>query len=164
MADPANAQVNRDMEIILLIGIQASGKSTFYLRRFFETHVRISRDMLRTARRERILSQTCFHAGQRFVVDKCNVTRAARAEYIALARAHGFRVVGYYFEPDIEASLARNATRTEKNRIPAAGVYAMLGRLQPPTAEEGFDELYRVSISQNGTFIESPWHDQCPDC
>lgn len=32
------------MEAVIFVGIQASGKTSFYLERFFETHVRISRD------------------------------------------------------------------------------------------------------------------------
>ncbi|MEL6944740.1 MAG: ATP-binding protein, partial [Bacteroidota bacterium] len=36
------------MQAILFIGIQASGKSTFYKERFFNTHVRISMDLLNT--------------------------------------------------------------------------------------------------------------------
>jgi predicted kinase len=41
------------MEAVIFVGIQASGKSTFYCQRFFATHMRISLDMLRTRRRER---------------------------------------------------------------------------------------------------------------
>ncbi len=29
------------MEAIIFVGIPASGKSTFYLQRFFETHIRV---------------------------------------------------------------------------------------------------------------------------
>jgi hypothetical protein len=36
------------MEVVIFAGIPASGKSTFYLQRFFETHIRINPDMLRT--------------------------------------------------------------------------------------------------------------------
>jgi len=42
------------MEMVLFIGIPATGKSTFYKERFFRTHVRVNRDMLRTARREEL--------------------------------------------------------------------------------------------------------------
>ncbi|MEN3294973.1 MAG: hypothetical protein V7642_4226, partial [Burkholderiales bacterium] len=42
------------MEMLLFIGIQASGKSTFYKERFFDTHVRISMDLLRTRNRESV--------------------------------------------------------------------------------------------------------------
>jgi predicted kinase len=34
------------LEAVIFIGLQAAGKSTFYLRRFFRTHVRINMDML----------------------------------------------------------------------------------------------------------------------
>jgi predicted kinase len=37
------------MEAIILIGIQASGKSTFFQQQFFATHVRINLDSLKTA-------------------------------------------------------------------------------------------------------------------
>ena len=33
------------MEMVLFVGIQATGKPSFYLERFFRTHVRINLDM-----------------------------------------------------------------------------------------------------------------------
>jgi predicted kinase len=86
------------MEAVILIGIQAVGKSTFYYQRFFDTHMRINLDMLRTRRREQILVEACLTAKQSFVVDNTNVTRAERARYIPLARAAQFHIVGYYFQ------------------------------------------------------------------
>ena len=41
------------MEAVILIGIQGAGKSTFYKDRFFNTHVRINLDMLKTRHREK---------------------------------------------------------------------------------------------------------------
>lgn len=38
------------MEGILFIGIQASGKSTFYKERFFNSHLRISLDLLHNSK------------------------------------------------------------------------------------------------------------------
>ena len=40
------------MEAVIVCGIQGAGKTAFVRERFFETHVRISRDLLRTAHRE----------------------------------------------------------------------------------------------------------------
>ena len=73
-------------EAILLIGLQGSGKSTFYRERFFATHVRINLDMLRTRRREILLLDACLAGGTPFVVDNTNPTLAARARYLTLAR------------------------------------------------------------------------------
>lgn len=86
------------MELILFIGIQAVGKSTFYQQRFFNTHIRINLDMLKTRHREQILVKACLAAQQPFIIDNTNVTRKERARYITLAKAAHFRVIGYYFQ------------------------------------------------------------------
>ena len=82
------------MEAVILVGIQASGKTTFYRERFFETHVRLSLDMLRTRHRERLLVAACVAAQQPFVVDNTNrpgtgrtVMRGVRAGTCMLRRA-----------------------------------------------------------------------------
>jgi predicted kinase len=140
------------MEAVIFTGIQASGKSTFFKQRFFDTHVRINLDMLRTRNREAILLRACLDAKQRFVVDNTNPSPSDRARYIAPARAAGFRVVSYYFETDMPGALQRNARREGKARVPAPGVYGTRSRLEPPTVEEGFDELYVVRIAPGGDF------------
>lgn len=142
------------MEAVLLIGIQGAGKSTFYCRRFFETHVRVSLDLLKTRHREARLLHMCLDTGQPFVVDKTNPTVAERARYIAAARAARFRVVGYFFEPDPPGSFQRNRARAKP--VPAAGLFGTLKRLQRPRLAEGFDELFVVRIEQ-GEFTVGPY-------
>ncbi|WP_334187307.1 AAA family ATPase [Noviherbaspirillum sp.] len=143
------------MEAILLIGIQGAGKSTFYRERFFDTHVRISLDLLRTRNRERRLLAFCLETGQRFVIDKTNTTIAERARYIAPARATGFKVIGYFFEPDPKGSIERNRQRTRQ--VPAAGLFGTLKRLERPDQAEGFDQLYRVVLTPEGGFAVSDY-------
>jgi predicted kinase len=144
------------MEAVLLIGIQGSGKSTFYRERFFNTHVRISLDLLRTRHRERLLLRTCLRTQQPFVVDNTNVRMAERAVYITEARAAGFLVVGYYFVPELPAALRRNDQRTGRQRIPPKGVIGTHRRLEPPTSSEGFDALHTVRIDETGQFVVMP--------
>lgn len=145
------------METIVFVGIQASGKSTFYRERFFDTHVRISLDMLRTRNRERILLEACLAARQPFVVDNTNPRADARARYVAPARAAGFRVVGYYFRTPPGEALQRNQQRTGKQLVPVAGVLGTYKRLQPPRLEEGFDALYLVRVDPGGGFSVEEW-------
>ncbi len=145
------------MEAILLIGIQGAGKSTFYCRRFFDTHVRVSLDLLKTRRREQVLLEACLGTRQPLVVDNTNVTAAGRAQYILAAKAAGFRVSGYFFEPDPKGSLQRNNSREGKRRVPPAGLFGTLKRLQRPRLQEGFDELYRVCVSESGEFLTELW-------
>lgn len=48
--------------MIVLCGIQASGKSSFARERWYESHVRINLDMLRTRNREDIVLYACLAA------------------------------------------------------------------------------------------------------
>ncbi len=140
------------MELIIFIGIQGAGKTTFYKERFFTTHLRVNLDMLRTRRREGVIFRACLEAGQRMVIDNTNPAVEDRQRYIPLARAAGFRVIGYSFRSGIGECLARNGQREGKERIPEKGVRATHARLQPPEFEEGFDELYSVFIDPGGVF------------
>jgi predicted kinase len=144
-------------DAVILIGIQASGKTTFYQQRLADTHVRISRDVVRTRRRERLLVEACLAGGTRYVIDNTNPTSADRAGYIVAAREAGFRVVGYFFEPDPKGAFARNAQREGARRIPAAGLFGTLKRLERPTLAEGFDALFRVTIPAPREFAIEPW-------
>jgi predicted kinase len=143
------------MEAVIFTGIQASGKTTFYLQHFFKTHVRISMDLFNTRRKEHIFLQTCLSTQQRFVIDNTNPTIKERHKYIALAKSHKFKVIGYFFQSSVEEAITRNKKRTGKEVVPAAGIGGTFKRLQIPTFEEGFDELYKVLLSHN-EFIVDP--------
>src|SRR5262249_11933640 len=106
------------MEAIIFIGIQGTGKSSFYQARFFRTHVRISLDMLKTRNREQLLLRACIEGKQPFVIDNTNVTVTERARYIEPAKGAGFRVYGYYFKSNLRDALERNKGRTGLERIP----------------------------------------------
>ncbi|MCM3170935.1 ATP-binding protein [Paenibacillus sp. MER 99-2] len=139
------------MECIIFVGIQASGKSTFYQTNFFKTHMRINLDMLRTRHREQIYLTASFEAKQPFVIDNTNPTIEERKKYIDAAKRNRFKVVGYYFEPDYELSYARNELREGTAKIPEVGLKSTLKNLQMPTYAEGFDTLYLVR-SVDGEF------------
>jgi predicted kinase len=150
------------MEAIIFVGIQGAGKSSFYRERFFNSHIRINLDMLKTRYREALLVQACILAKQPFVVDNTNVLASERARYIEPAREAGFRVVGYFFPPDIRASIARNKKRTAREVIPVPGLLGTAKRLQEPQPGEGFDRLYIVRLTEANEFVieepEEPAH------
>jgi predicted kinase len=132
------------MECIILIGIQASGKSTFYKEKFFNTHVRINLDMLRTRHRENIYLAASLEAKQPYVVDNTNPTIEDRKKYIELAKVNKFKVIGYFFEPDYAVSAERNDMRIGKEKVPEIGIKSVMKKLIVPELIEGFDELYCV--------------------
>lgn len=141
------------MEAVIFVGIQATGKTTFYKQRFFETHIRISLDMLKTRTRETLLLKACLNARQPFVVDNTNIKKEDRQRYIELAKSFGFRVVCYYFPAVVKEVLARNKQRTGKAVIPVPGIFGSLKRLQVPTLDEGFTKLYNVAINASNEFV-----------
>lgn len=63
------------MELVLFIGIQATGKSSFYRERFFKTHVRVNLDMLKTRHREGLLVKACIDGKIPFFVDNKSHTQ-----------------------------------------------------------------------------------------
>jgi predicted kinase len=137
------------MEAVIFVGLQGSGKSTFYQQRFGATHVRINLDTLKTRHRENHLLLQCVHDHQDFVVDNTNPTGAERRRYITAARPAGFKLIGYYFDVPVTECLERNKARQGKAIIPVPALYGTRKKLQVPALAEGFDELFTVTLVNN---------------
>ncbi|MGB9244524.1 MAG: AAA family ATPase [Candidatus Acidiferrales bacterium] len=141
------------MEAVILVGVQGAGKSTFYGERFFDTHVRINLDMLRTRKREQLLLSACLDAGQSFVVDNTNPQASDRARYIAPARAKGFRVIAYFFDVPLRDAMHRNNQRKVRQKIPPVAVAGTHKKLEPPHKSEGFDQIFTVQVTEPAGFV-----------
>jgi hypothetical protein len=140
-------------EAIFLIGPQGAGKSTFYRERLFDTHLRISLDLVRTRRREWGLIEACLALKQRFAIDNTNPTRADRERYLRPIRASGFALRGYYFRIPLGECLARNARRAGAARVPPGGLVGTFKKIEVPDLDEGFDALSCVSADPAGGWI-----------
>lgn len=154
---PTNARVPR---LAVLVGLQASGKTTFYQRRLAPEYLHVSKDNWPRARnreaRQRRLVAAALAAGHAVAVDNTNASPAEREALVALARAAGAPVVAYWFPPDVPGSLRRNADRQGRARVPDVGLFATLRRLTPPRPEEGFDEIFEVCPDWTGDFLIKP--------
>jgi predicted kinase len=147
-------------ECVIFIGLPASGKTTFYQQRFSTTHRHISKDHWPTASnkdaRQAALISTALSESLPVVVDNTNPSVADRAAIIALAREHGARIVGYYFTATTREAVGRNRGREGKQRVPDVAIFTKAKRMVTPELAEGFDELYAVSIREDGTFEVRP--------
>lgn len=142
---------------IIFIGIQASGKSTFYHRVLeSEGFVHVNLDSLHTRTREQELITRCIHEQLSFVVDNTNPTRNDRERYISQAKAAGYRIEGYFFKSVLHDCITRNESRAE--RIPNKAIANTSNRLELPNYSEGFDELYFVCI-EGDKFNISNWRE-----
>ncbi len=147
------------MEMIIFIGIQASGKTTFYKKYFFDTHIRISLDLLNTKNKQDKFLKTCFETNSKMVIDNTNPEKITRQHFIDLAKKHKYKVIGYYFSSEIEKALERNNKREGKKKIPEIGIKGTHKKLELPKIEEGFDELYFVKID-NSEFKINTWDNE----
>jgi predicted kinase len=141
------------MEMIIFIGIPASGKSSFYKELFFNSHIRISMDLLNTRNKEGKLLQYCFETQSKMVIDNTNVTAESRRKYIHLGQRNQYEIIGYYFESNLQDCLERNKNR--KDSINEIGVKAKYKELEKPLFKEGFDKIFNVKIIDNKFEISS---------
>ena len=81
------------MQLIIFTGVQASGKSSFYLLNLAHSHLRINLDMLKTRHRENMIFEACLASKTKMVIDNTNPTKADRARYIQRAKDAGFEVI-----------------------------------------------------------------------
>jgi predicted kinase len=150
------------VEAILFMGLQASGKSTFYQKHFFNSHVRISMDLLKTRNREQKFLNVCLQTSAKLVVDNTNPRIEDRARYISQCKERRYQVVGYFFQTSLPEALARNRAREGKEKVKDIALYDVRKKLQPPSFEEGFDQLFSVRL-QGDVFLVEEWSKSAPD-
>src|SRR5579859_5954743 len=151
------------MDLVILIGLQGAGKSTFYRTHFSGTHDWISKDRLRNnrnpSRRQRKLLEEALAAGRSVVVDNTNSTGEERVALVELGRSCGAHVVGYFFQSRLADCLERNRQRTGKERVPDVALYATRKRLELPSPAEGYDQLFFVRTLGDERFEVLDWQE-----
>lgn len=133
------------MELLIFVGLQAAGKSTWYYKSLAATHVHVSKDLMANTRdreaKQLRLVEEALAAGKPVAVDNTNPTPAARAPLIALGRQYGARVVALVFEVSVREAVARNRAREGKARVPDVAIFTTAKKLVAPSFDEGFDEI-----------------------
>lgn len=149
------------MQLVVFIGLQASGKSTFFRTYFVNTHVLVSKDLMRNnrnrARRQKQLIEEALGSGRSVVVDNTNPTLEDRDLLIQLGKMYDAEISGYFFQSYLKDCLDRNQQREGKSRVPDVAIYATNKRLVQPSYAEGFDRLFHVRMSENFNFEVREW-------
>ncbi|MEU3522674.1 ATP-binding protein [Streptomyces sp. NPDC038707] len=148
-------------DLAVLVGLQASGKSTFYARCLSDRYELVGKDLFprgarnKQARQMRLVTEH-LAAGRPVAVDNTNPSPGEWDPLIEAARSHGATVTAYWFPPDVPGSLRRNAAREGRARVPDVGLLATLKRLRRPSAADGFDAVYEVRFDGRGGFRIRP--------
>jgi len=152
------------LDVIIFIGLQGAGKSTFYRKYFATTHIYVSKDLLIRSKtmnkdaKQNNLVEEALQAGRSVVIDNTNPTLKDREQLIRIAHSYNAKVIGYYFDASVRECLARNKERSGKARVPDKAIYITAKRMVLPTYEEGFDALFRVHTKNDGLFDVTDWN------
>jgi predicted kinase len=144
-------------DVAVLVGLQASGKSTFYEQCLSASHALVSKGLFpRGARRKHDrqmrLVEAALAAGRSVAIDNTNPSPEEWTPLVTAGHAHGAQVTAYWFPPDLEGSLRRNAARQGRDRVPDIGVHATARRLCRPSRADGFDRVLAVRFDGRGGF------------
>ena len=157
--------IGHSQELILMIGIPASGKSTFAIR-YLESkgYVRANRDLMGTMPKCLAAVKAALSSGKSAVVDNTNPSTSAREPFISLAKKSGVRVRALFMETPETLADHCNLFRERFNgtkRIPDIAYNMYRKNFEAPSKTEGFDEVLNVpwipkfdSASDRSLFLE----------
>lgn len=167
---PRRAVATGASEVILVSGLAGAGKSSHAVEL---GGTRLNRDLLggTLAGVHRRLAERLEAGDARVVLDNTYLTRAARAEPIAIAREHGARVRCVHLDTPLADAqvnvvlrmLARTgrllggpelaaAAKADPNLLPPTTLFRMARELEAPVLDEGFDGLESVPFVRRGSF------------
>ena len=144
-------------EVRILIGIPASGKSTFAknFASFHKGYKIVSTDDIRwklfgnpsiQGNPKRIFAIaykeiiSYLNSGHNVIFDATNISRKNRANLINFLNENSVEnIVADYFPVTIDVALERNLQR--KRHVPEKVIHKMFGKIEKPKYEEGFSEI-----------------------
>ncbi len=152
-------------EVVLIVGIQGSGKSHHTQELLSRGYHRLNRDergsSLEALAKE--LDKRLRGGDRNFVLDNTYVTRAQRNRVIEIARAHGQRVRCIFMNTPLEVAQTRvirrlfdffpelpspetlrAGSKTNPQLFGPSAQHRLVRALEVPTVEEGFDEVEEV--------------------
>ena len=149
-------------EMIILIGLPRSGKSTF-AKQYYSEYDYISRDYVRentfgfkgNMNHESEVTKICneelnlsLSKKNNIIVDNTNIQRKYRRQFIKQAQAHGYNIKAVYINTSYE-QLIINA---EKEGFPIGVIDSMANRLNIPSYDEGYYQIQEFNVHGFGSY------------
>lgn len=132
-------------ELIIFVGYQASGKSTYYKQKLSHLPV-VSKDLMTGNKNKKQILQLeqLLSAGKDVVLDNTNLSLEERTSPIQIAKKYGAKVTCVWFTTPFEQCLERNSQRQGKAKVPPVAMYTGRKRFNQPVKAEGFDDIIQV--------------------
>jgi bifunctional polynucleotide phosphatase/kinase len=132
--------------LVLLVGAQATGKTTFALSDQFAGWTWLNQDTLKTSKKMLNGLVSARDAGQNIIIDCTNPTVEHRAKYINLVKSKGYYITTYFFDLPKLMSFHMNHYRHAVSKgkyplIPKIAIHSYYKKLQPPQESEGINNV-----------------------
>jgi aryl-alcohol dehydrogenase-like predicted oxidoreductase/predicted kinase len=154
-------------EVVLIMGLQGSGKSTRVEEWALRGYERLNRDARGGTLRglHMALGELLARGARKVVLDNTYTTRASRYDAITTARAHGASVHGVWIEASVEDAQVNVIERMlaahgrllepremarlrDPSALPPTALLRMVRELERPERDEGFTTLDTVAFTR----------------
>jgi len=132
------------MEVVILVGIAGSGKTTV-CKKLFPHHKHISLDEIKRHNRtkEYKLIEQNLQQENSIVIDDTNLTRFIRKSHIRRVKKYNPHISAVFLDYSIQRIQMQNSKR--KRQLPDHVLFRMKKQLEPPSYDEGFDYIQTLN-------------------
>jgi predicted kinase len=152
----------KEKEIVIAVGLPASGKST-YIKRNYKNHIVVSNDIIvdKYAVQNKIDYNEAFErigkskiiqlgmkdfkkalkTGKNIILDNTNLTKSIRKQYLDLSE--GYKKIALIFKIG-KKEMQKRLKGREGKTIPDEVIEKMERSYEEPTKLEGFDEMIKI--------------------
>ena len=138
-------------EIIMMVGLPASGKSTF-VKKYFGEYTYINQDILKTKKKCIDNTIKALKNNDNVIIDNTNVDIQTRKEYIELAKQYNYFIRCFVIDVDINLAKHLNKvryrlTRNSNKNIPDIAYNVLSKKYKSPSMDEGFTEVINIPFT-----------------